>query len=135
MIRRPPRSTRTDTLFPYTTLFRSVRELRTSRALADLFSPIPSQLMAIAVLDDLDVVLRARVALLSRRAAVLREEVARRLPEWELAPTRGGLPGLARLPPGSAQPVARRAARHGLAGRTLRPFRTTKPNANRMAKD
>src|SRR3546814_11314136 len=26
MIRRPPRSTRTDTLFPYTTLFRSVQE-------------------------------------------------------------------------------------------------------------
>src|SRR3546814_2065503 len=26
MIRRPPRSTRTDTLFPYTTLFRSVEE-------------------------------------------------------------------------------------------------------------
>src|SRR3546814_14105956 len=26
MIRRPPRSTRTDTLFPYTTLFRSVPE-------------------------------------------------------------------------------------------------------------
>src|SRR3546814_15571633 len=29
MIRRPPRSTRTDTLFPYTTLFRSVREEET----------------------------------------------------------------------------------------------------------
>src|SRR3546814_5725479 len=28
MIRRPPRSTRTDTLFPYTTLFRSVGLLR-----------------------------------------------------------------------------------------------------------
>src|SRR3546814_10457156 len=27
MIRRPPRSTRTDTLFPYTTLFRSFRAL------------------------------------------------------------------------------------------------------------
>src|SRR3546814_2036518 len=27
MIRRPPRSTRTDTLFPYTTLFRSRRSL------------------------------------------------------------------------------------------------------------
>src|SRR3546814_11094978 len=27
MIRRPPRSTRTDTLFPYTTLFRSVDAL------------------------------------------------------------------------------------------------------------
>src|SRR3546814_11185124 len=28
MIRRPPRSTRTDTLFPYTTLFRSIRPTR-----------------------------------------------------------------------------------------------------------
>src|SRR3546814_7853861 len=28
MIRRPPRSTRTDTLFPYTTLFRSGRQFR-----------------------------------------------------------------------------------------------------------
>src|SRR3546814_15154456 len=28
MIRRPPRSTRTDTLFPYTTLFRSLGKLR-----------------------------------------------------------------------------------------------------------
>src|SRR3546814_4445170 len=28
MIRLPPRSTRTDTLFPYTTLFRSLDELR-----------------------------------------------------------------------------------------------------------
>src|SRR3546814_13707912 len=28
MIRRPPRSTRTDTLFPYTTLFRSIQHIR-----------------------------------------------------------------------------------------------------------
>src|SRR3546814_17842705 len=28
MIRRPPRSTRTDTLFPYTTLFRSLNQRR-----------------------------------------------------------------------------------------------------------
>src|SRR3546814_4475716 len=32
MIRRPPRSTRTDTLFPYTTLFRSPLEKREERA-------------------------------------------------------------------------------------------------------
>src|SRR3546814_4173340 len=32
MIRRPPRSTRTDTLFPYTTLFRSQRRLAHQRA-------------------------------------------------------------------------------------------------------
>src|SRR3546814_19261000 len=33
MIRRPPRSTRTDTLFPYTTLFRSLH--RRARAVGD----------------------------------------------------------------------------------------------------
>src|SRR3546814_2571639 len=33
MIRRPPRSTRTDTLFPYTTLFRSVVQEGTPVAL------------------------------------------------------------------------------------------------------
>src|SRR3546814_17857831 len=34
MIRRPPRSTRTDTLFPYTTLFRSQQEERGPAAAA-----------------------------------------------------------------------------------------------------
>src|SRR3546814_8072671 len=38
MIRRPPRSTRTDTLFPYTTLFRSGRS-GTSRPI----SPLPPE--------------------------------------------------------------------------------------------
>src|SRR3546814_15012862 len=33
MVRRPPRSTRTDPLFPYTTLFRSYRLLERARAL------------------------------------------------------------------------------------------------------
>src|SRR3546814_15437522 len=34
MIRRPPRSTRTDTRFPYTTLFRSQASLATERGAA-----------------------------------------------------------------------------------------------------
>src|SRR3546814_17819294 len=38
MIRRPPRSTRTDTLFPYTTLFRSPPEYRRRKP-----HPLPSQ--------------------------------------------------------------------------------------------
>src|SRR3546814_1521441 len=33
MIRRPPRSTRTDTLFPYTTLFRSTSAVASSTAI------------------------------------------------------------------------------------------------------
>src|SRR3546814_16528358 len=39
MIRRPPRSTRTDTLFPYTTLFRSldVLDIAQHRLLAEIF--------------------------------------------------------------------------------------------------
>src|SRR3546814_7451581 len=35
MTRRPPRSTRTDTLFPYTTLFRSCRDPRAARLACD----------------------------------------------------------------------------------------------------
>src|SRR3546814_18180855 len=35
MIRRPPRSTRTDTLFPYTTLFRSRRIAAKAKALSN----------------------------------------------------------------------------------------------------
>src|SRR3546814_8348964 len=37
MIRRPPRSTRTDTLFPYTTLFRSRKFVQILRRDADAF--------------------------------------------------------------------------------------------------
>src|SRR3546814_8176093 len=40
MIRRPPRSTRTDTLFPYTTLFRSARRrLHRGPVAGDLHRP------------------------------------------------------------------------------------------------
>src|SRR3546814_15201869 len=41
MIRRPPRSTRTDTLFPYTTLFRSSTPMNTeSKARANLLQSL-----------------------------------------------------------------------------------------------
>src|SRR3546814_9867394 len=49
MIRRPPRSTRTDTLFPYTTLFRSV--LRS----------LPGSTVRRARLDKFDLTHHARV--------------------------------------------------------------------------
>src|SRR3546814_4808612 len=50
MIRRPPRSTRTDTLFPYTTLFRSIQkaEMKVPTATAKVAakcSPLPTLLM------------------------------------------------------------------------------------------
>src|SRR3546814_12863756 len=50
MIRRPPRSTRTDTLFPYTTLFRS--ELQVVAALGKRLVAVPreGQQLAVALL-------------------------------------------------------------------------------------
>src|SRR3546814_7896250 len=47
MIRRPPRSTRTDTLFPYTTLFRS--SAKANAALAKVF-PVMLILMMIVII-------------------------------------------------------------------------------------
>src|SRR3546814_4340341 len=41
MIRRPPRSTRTDTLFPYTTLFRSQHLRARPRGRAARLQPVP----------------------------------------------------------------------------------------------
>src|SRR3546814_15014295 len=50
MIRRPPRSTRTDTLFPYTTLFRSVqrrgRQLVAAAVARQEHQPLAVQLAA-----------------------------------------------------------------------------------------
>src|SRR3546814_19403878 len=68
MIRRPPRSTRTDTLFPYTTLFRSIAEARNSGALPDQCSQqeilrifdtkLPTALRVLRQLADLGLVER-----------------------------------------------------------------------------
>src|SRR3546814_8628560 len=58
MIRRPPRSTRTDTLFPYTTLFRSLGKLRFGKllpALLRLLDPAglgrPARRLSLDLLD------------------------------------------------------------------------------------
>src|SRR3546814_17602078 len=64
MIPRPPRSTRTDTLFPYTTLFRSiVHTMLAQRALKSGFDVRPISLLAPAVrIDTFDKELGAVVA-------------------------------------------------------------------------
>src|SRR3546814_19617765 len=56
MIRRPPRSTRTDTLFPYTTLFRSHKDERPrpwgSRREGDGMTRSYSDFIASKAIDD-----------------------------------------------------------------------------------
>src|SRR3546814_13182972 len=81
MIRRPPRSTRTDTLFPYTTLFRSA-----------------AQLAADFGLDRLDRLLKARHGLLIEGgdadvADVVLDAVAHRL-DLDAVARDGDLEGL-----------------------------------------
>src|SRR3546814_2188443 len=49
MIRRPPRSTRTDTLFPYTTLFRSVGDYEYRQYAAAVGGPLVADVLAFRV--------------------------------------------------------------------------------------
>src|SRR3546814_21180898 len=56
MIRRPPRSTRTDTLFPYTTLFRSVevdeaKAISQGVAVSDKYATLQSTMGSLYVND------------------------------------------------------------------------------------
>src|SRR3546814_4163102 len=56
MIRRPPRSTRTDTLFPYTTLFRSVevdeaKAISQGVAVSDIYATLQSTMGSLYVND------------------------------------------------------------------------------------
>src|SRR3546814_9931927 len=82
MIRRPPRSTRTDTLFPYTTRFRSAL-IAGDRHTADL--------LAFDVLDLVDDLLEGLAKL---RLAVARlQEIAQTLPKPRVAVAAGDAAG------------------------------------------
>src|SRR3546814_17020129 len=62
MIRRPPRSTRTDTLVPYTTLFRSVVAVPRRFALSGSVAPLvlrPVDVGSMLDCDDIDAVVFA----------------------------------------------------------------------------
>src|SRR3546814_13486526 len=62
MIRRPPRSTRTDTLFPYTTLFRSVHSRTTIVAGYGSFEPVADAFVDVLLAHgDLDFHTRRQV--------------------------------------------------------------------------
>src|SRR3546814_21154739 len=52
MKRRPPRSTRTDTLFPYTTLFRSTRSFSFAPARTAAPAPVAEEVVEPAVQEE-----------------------------------------------------------------------------------
>src|SRR3546814_4324987 len=71
MIRRPPRSTRTDTLFPYTTLFRSAESSPASMTKAEFESRVRDYLLA-----NPEIILESLQALEARRMAEEQGEAA-----------------------------------------------------------
>src|SRR3546814_13696069 len=84
MIRQPPRSTRTDTLFPYTTLFRSAFELSAAQ-LSDLVATLekkfgrklnPNVVVDAALIGGVRVVVGDEVLDTSVRAKLQQMQVA-----------------------------------------------------------
>src|SRR3546814_14953357 len=70
MIRRPPRSTRTDTLVPYTTLFRSERHVHADHADVDAIAEVAGS-VAVAGEDGGAVAVGIRHRKLQRLAVIL----------------------------------------------------------------
>src|SRR3546814_19153805 len=92
MIRRPPRSTRTDTLFPYTTLFRSgSRAVSASFDYSLILWNLESQ-KAVEVLDDHEGAVNA-VALLDQGRQALSASDDGTLRLWDLEDGGRLLPG------------------------------------------
>src|SRR3546814_11855302 len=87
MLLRPPRSTRTDTLFPYTTLFRSRVAKELSERLGYLCQDAESRSLTIHGL----LANRSKTISEQRRALMLPQELMQ-LPEDDILVIRGGIP-------------------------------------------
>src|SRR3546814_3113808 len=74
MIRRPPRSTRTDTLFPYTTLFRSIRQLYQRHRTFDLRCDVREAMLAFVRREMPEAIVRHRTVIERRGDLPARSE-------------------------------------------------------------
>jgi DNA-binding transcriptional MocR family regulator len=81
----------------------------------DLGGNIPAQLAAAELLPRLEPLIRRRAAEREARHDHLRAELARRLPDWEALPVRGGQTLWVRLPRGDGWSFAQEAMRHQVA--------------------
>src|SRR3546814_2411957 len=76
MIRRPPRSTRTDTLFPYTTLFRSAEPVEnevTQLTVADARYRKPDAAVGDFLVDDLPPIDFGRIAAQTAKQVIVQK--------------------------------------------------------------
>src|SRR3546814_19375908 len=86
MIRRPPRSTRTDTLFPYTTLFRSVPSLAGSTPVERQRAAFSSALMTYRSVPSSDVPATSGAGGRSGRLAIRTTSAGRDFRHWNCEP-------------------------------------------------
>ncbi|MFJ8668013.1 PLP-dependent aminotransferase family protein [Streptomyces sp. NPDC093600] len=92
-----------------------IARLARLKAIHDLGSDVPAQLVATRLLDDFDAIVSDRVRTLRAGHDRLRAELARRLPSWTCAPATGGQTLWVRLPYGDGVAFAQVALRHGVA--------------------
>ncbi|MEU8757601.1 PLP-dependent aminotransferase family protein [Streptomyces sp. NPDC048659] len=92
-----------------------IARLARLKALHDLGSDVPGQLVAARLLDSYEPLLAARRAELRAGHDLLRAELARHLPSWECPPCAGGQTLWVRLPHGDGISFAQLALRHGVA--------------------
>ncbi|MFI8824308.1 PLP-dependent aminotransferase family protein [Streptomyces sp. NPDC053431] len=92
-----------------------IARLARLKALHDLGSDVPAQLVAARLLGSFAPLLRTRLAELRAGHDLLRAELARRLPSWECPPAAGGQTLWVRLPYGDGVSFAQLALRHGVA--------------------
>jgi DNA-binding transcriptional MocR family regulator len=92
-----------------------ITRLARLRSVQDLGGNIPAQLAAAALLPQLETVRLRQAPQRQARHDHLRGELARRLPEWDAPPVRGGQTLWVRLPYGDGVSFAQAALRHGVA--------------------
>jgi DNA-binding transcriptional MocR family regulator len=91
-----------------------IARLARFKAIQDLGSPLLSQVMAVRLLNDLDVFSIQRRQELERHLAIMQEQVACRLDTWTWKQPMGGLFLWLQLPQGDARELAQEALHHGV---------------------
>lgn len=92
-----------------------IPRMLSTKTVADLGSPVLSQLVTTRLLPDLDTILTGRRTQMRARRDLLLDLLARRLPSWEVVRPRGGLCAWATLPTGNAVEFADAARQLGVA--------------------
>lgn len=109
-----------------------VRQVRMAKAIDDQFCSIPSQYLAIGLIERADELIAVRTEQLHRRAVVAYDTLRRVLPDWDVTMPSGGLVLWPRLPTPSALALIHHAARNGILIAGAESFSVTPPGNDRV---